>query len=342
MTTQLSLTQVTPSQLARALAHNIKFGFPTMIKGAPGVGKSDIVLQACVTAGADIILTHPVVSDPTDYKGLPFVSANGDADFKPYGLLRKLLTATKLTVCLIDDLGQAPPSVQASIMQIILAREINGHKISEFVVFIAATNRKQDKAAVSGILEPVKSRFYTILELVVNTEDWVKWALLDGQPTELIAFNRYKPDLLLSFEATKDIVNTPSPRTVANAGKIIASNPPKDLLLPMIAGATGDGYATEYKAFADMWKDLPNIDAILMGKAEPIPTEPGVMYATIGALAARVQDVTASNCFTYLKKMPEELQYACVRDMTHRSKGITMTRGYIDWQANHANFMLGD
>lgn len=104
MTTQLSLTQVTPSQLARALAHNIKFGFPTMIKGAPGVGKSDIVLQACETAGADVLLTHPVVSDPTDYKGLPGI-LNGEAQFLPYGDLRKLINAKVLTVFFIDDLG---------------------------------------------------------------------------------------------------------------------------------------------------------------------------------------------------------------------------------------------
>ena len=66
----------------------------------------------------------------------------------------------------LDDLGQAPMSVQAAAMQLILARRINGFKISDKVIFMAATNRREDKAGVTGILEPVKSRFAWIVELV--------------------------------------------------------------------------------------------------------------------------------------------------------------------------------
>ncbi len=75
------------------------------------------------------------------------------------------MTATKLTACFIDDLGQATPAVQAAAMQLILARTLNGHRVSDHVVFIAATNRRTDRAGVSGILEPVKSRFATLVEL---------------------------------------------------------------------------------------------------------------------------------------------------------------------------------
>ena len=91
---------------------------------------------------------------------MPFVT-DGQAEFLPFGDLRALIQADKDTVFFLDDLGQAPPTVQAAAMQLILARRINGHHVSDSVTFIAATNRKQDKAGVSGILEPVKSRFAT-------------------------------------------------------------------------------------------------------------------------------------------------------------------------------------
>lgn len=342
MTAQtLPLTALRPSQLARLLSHNIKNGLPTLIKGAPGIGKSDIVAQACRAVGADLIIAHPVVDDPTDYKGLPGI-VNGQATFLPFGNLRKLIEAKVLTVFFFDDLGQAPASVQAAAMQLILAREINGVKISDFIVFVAATNRKQDKAAVSGILEPVKSRFATIVELVVDATDWTTWALKNGQPTELIAFLRYMPHLLQDTTPTNDIINRPSPRTWAFAGKIYNSGTPADLLLAALAGSVGEAAAIEFKSFLDVFKSLPNIDQILMTGKGPVPTEPAVMYATIGAIASRVTDLNANNAFDYLGTLSQEMQYACVKDMTIKTPSITYTRAYTAWQASHGNFVMGD
>lgn len=339
-TQSVELSTFTPSQLIRLLEHNIKHNLPTLIKGAPGIGKSDIVAQACRSMGADLIISHPVVSDPTDYKGLPF-AANGEAMFLPFGDLKKLIHATRLTVYFLDDLGQAPASVQAACMQLILAREINGQKISDFVVFIAATNRKEDKAAVSGILEPVKSRFAVITELEATPNDWITWALTNNMPMELIAFIRFKPDLLFDDHPTKDIVNRPSPRTVAYVGKIFNSGMPSDLQLGAFAGAAGDAFAIEFKGFLDVWANLPNIDRILMGGNEAAPTEPAVIYATIGALASRVNDINANNVFTFLGKMSQEVQYACVKDMVLKhSSMITNTRAYTTWFAGHSNFLM--
>lgn len=209
---------MTPSELQELLALAIPNRFPTLVTGAPGIGKSDIIAQATKDAGAELIITHPVVSDPTDYKGLPFASS-GEAHFLPFADLKRLIDAKVPTNFFIDDFGQAPSAVQAAIMQLLLARRVNDHKVSDFVTFTSATNRKQDRAAVAGILEPVKSRFMTIVELECSTDDWVRWALTNGMPIELIAFIRYRPDLLHNFEPSKDLVNTPSPRTVAAVGK---------------------------------------------------------------------------------------------------------------------------
>ena len=112
-----------------------------LITGAPGTGKSDIVDQATREAGAELIISHPVTSDPTDFKGLGAL-VDGEAKFLPFDQLKDLITATRPTVFFLDDLGQAPPAVQAAAMQLILARRVNGHKVSDAVTFIAATNRK--------------------------------------------------------------------------------------------------------------------------------------------------------------------------------------------------------
>lgn len=58
---------------AKQLMKAIKLCFenkqPLLISGAPGIGKSDIVAQASRELGYDLFIEHPVISDPTDYKG---------------------------------------------------------------------------------------------------------------------------------------------------------------------------------------------------------------------------------------------------------------------------------
>lgn len=330
------------SQLNKFLQFCIIHKLPALIKGKPGIGKSDIIEQACNDAGAELIISHPVVSDPTDFKGLPFADKNGEAHFLPFGDLNKLIHAKKPTVFFLDDLGQAPAAVQAACMQLILARRINGHHVSKEVTFIAATNRKEDKAAVSGLLEPVKSRFASIVELEVDTNDWVKWALTKGNmPTELIAFVRFRPELLSDFKPTKDIVNSPSPRTIHYIGKMQNAGLPADLQFEAFKGAAGEAFAAEYKAFLDIFKNLPNIDQIFLNPdSVPVPTEPAVQYAVSGALASRINDVNATNAFSYINRLPVEIGVACVKDTALRNESITSTRAFIEYAADKGNIIL--
>ena len=95
---------VNPSQLITLLTAAIPARLPILITGAPGVGKSDIVAQAAALTGAEIILSHPAVADPTDAKGLPWPKADKDeATFLPFGELARALKATQPTVWFLDD-----------------------------------------------------------------------------------------------------------------------------------------------------------------------------------------------------------------------------------------------
>lgn len=348
-----------PLEMERFLAFTIANKLPVLIKGKPGIGKSDIVAKASKLAGYKLIISHPVVSDPTDYKGLPFayVDVNGTrkAVFLPFSDLEELINASGPLLFFIDDLGQAPAAVQAAVMQLILARQINGHKISDHVVFIAATNRKEDKAAVAGLLEPVKSRFASIVELDVNTDDWISWGLDNDMPTQLLAFLRYRPELLDQFTPTKDIVNSPCPRTVAYVGKLQNAgidqldsqflkpgHPPSGLRFEAFKGAVGEAFAIEYINFLKVWADLPNLDQILMTGNGDVPKEPAVKYAIGTALASRINDVNATNAFAYLNKLDKEVATAAVQMAIHKNKAITATRGFIDWSTKHGNFLTGN
>ncbi|HET6495094.1 MAG TPA: ATP-binding protein [Thermoleophilia bacterium] len=330
-----STTQVSPSQLGELLAKAIPAGLPVLVTGAPGIGKSNIVEQAAAAAGADVILSHPVVSDPTDAKGLPWAEKGAkEATFLPFGEMAQALKATKPTVWFLDDLGQASPAVQASFMQLLLARRVNGHKLPDCVTFVAATNRRADRAGVSGILEPVKSRFTCIVELTPSLDDWCQWALRNDIPVELIAFLRFRPDLLNAFKPSADIENSPSPRTWANAAKILGLELSPDLEYAALAGAVGDGAAAELMGFLRMYRELPNIDAILIDPdSEPIPSQPNALYAVVTGLGARVSEENGARVLRYAERLMEagngEFAAVLVRDTIRKVPAIKETREFV-------------
>jgi hypothetical protein len=322
------------SQATEFLARYIEARIPVMLTGAPGVGKSSIVETAAKAAGNDLILSHPVVSDPTDAKGLPWPSKDGEsASFLPFGDLAQALKATTPTVWFLDDLGQASPAVQASFMQLLLARQVNGHKLPDCVTFIAATNRRTDRAGVSGILTPVLSRFGAIIGIEANVDDWTVWALDAGMPAELVSFMRFRRELLHDFNPQKanDMENFPCPRTWEYVGHAMKMGLPNDLEFAAFAGAVGEGAAIELRGFLSMLRsNLPSIDGILLDPDNAkIPTRPDMLWAVTTALAKKATTLNCGRVFRYAERMLEngssEFAVLMLKDVTRLEPMIMAT-----------------
>ena len=329
-----------PSELTSLLAATIPAKLPVLITGAPGVGKSDIVGKATSAATADLIIDHPAVDDPIDFKGA-IMQVNGHVDFQPVGNLRRIVEATKPTVFFLDDLGQAPAAVQAACMQLLCARRIGEHLVSDQVTIIGATNRRTDRAGVNGLLEPVKSRFVSIVNLDVDLDDWVRWALAAGLPTELIAFVRFRPNLLHDFKPSADLVNTPSPRTVANVARLMQAGIPASLEYEVYAGAAGEGFAAEFIGFLRIFRNLPNPDLILMNPdAVDVPADPATLYALCGALSRKASDNTIDRLVRYYNRLPAEFSVLAVRDSVQVCPSVVNSRSFIEWASKHQDVLI--
>jgi hypothetical protein len=329
-----------PKELSRFLSFAFSKREPVLIKGKPGIGKSDIVASAAKEAKAELIISHPVVSDPTDYKGMPFVDGT-EAKFLPFNELNLLINASKPTVFFLDDLGQALPSVQAACMQLLLARRINEFKISDLVTFVAATNRREDKAGVTGILEPVKSRFSSIVELNVNTDDWCDWAVANNMPHELVSFLRFRPDMLdKDTTPNKDIVNTHSPRTVAALGRLQASGLPVDLRYEVFKGAVGEGFAVEYISYLKVYTSLPHLEDIVNSpESINIPSDPAMLYALSGLVSNRITKDNCEPLMTFINRLPVEIQVVTMKSIT-KSASLLSNKTVSKWFIDNANAFM--
>ena len=344
-----------PSLLAQVLEKGIPAKRTFLIVGPPGTGKTDIVKQVCKKIDYECEIFHPVISDPTDYKGMPWIfQENGKprAEFIPFGGLERILEANKPTLAFFDDFGHAPPLVQASIMQPVWERKIDKHKISDQVTFIVASNRREDKAAVSGILEPFKSRAASIIDLEVDTEDWLRWATQNNIPPIMRAFIRWRPNLLFDFQPTSDMKNSPLPRTVANAAYLYQDGYPKEALYDLIQGAAGETFATEFMGFEQLYSQMPSPKKFVKDpKGTKLPEDPAILYALTTVLPRYVNLDNIEVIITIAERLmdPNEFDdgYAhteftafLMKNTEYEKSEFIETREWIEFQSKHQELLL--
>jgi len=312
---------------------------PFLLTGSPGLGKTDCIVAAAKAANMRCIISHPVVSDPTDYKGLPAV-VDGGAQFLPFGDLQDLIDCTDPTVFFLDDIGQAPASVQAALMQLVLCRKINGHRISDNVTFAAATNRRSDKAGVGTFITPLLDRFDQVYALDFDINDWVGWALQNGQPESIVGFARFRPSLVSDFKQPKDdLSKCPTPRSVAKLGELIKLGLDD---FDTYSAACGEGFASEFAAFRKTRDQMPDIDDVIKSPDDaPMPTRPDVLYATAAALAFRVNAGNFANILRYGDRMSPEFRVMLVKDCLAKSRTLERPPALTKWLIANQGVILG-
>ena len=323
------------SNLMSRLITLIRAGESVLLTGRPGCGKSDIAAQCVQEAGRSLIVSHPVISDPVDYRGLP-ANVGGRAEFLPFGDLRAMIDASEPTTVFFDDLGQAAHSVQAALMQIVLARRIGDHAVSRHVSFVAATNRVRDRAGVSSILAPLINRFAQIIEIDPSIDDWMSWALRNGVPTEVVGFAAWRP-ALLAEEPTKEIAAFCSPRSLAALGRL------RKLGLTGIdtaCGAIGAGAGAEFMAFMATAQKLPKIEEILKSPSKAaIPAETSAKYAAISLLLNHAAGDTADALTTYALRLGDEYAFLFLTSVITACPEFGGTDRYQKWAEKNANYL---
>jgi hypothetical protein len=340
----ISNLQLSAIELVELLAAHLIRRMPVLVTGAPGVGKTDVAHQAASRTGfADVVVTHPAVEDPTDIKGLPTVDVHGNARWAPYGLLARVLSATSPTVLLADDLGQGSASVQAGYMQLLLARRVGEHALPDCVSIIACTNRRTDRAGVSGILEPVKGRC-TVVEMVADVDAWSQWAVSAGVDPYVIAFNRLRPELLSAFVPSADMTNSPTPRNWAAVSTILSMGLSTRVEMAAIAGRVGEGAAMEFAAFRTTAKTV-NVDAVLLDpRGAVLPTRPDTLYALTTALATRAAKRWSAIAIIAERLLQEgraEFGALLVRDSIRRAPDVTATAEFVNLAAGELGAAIG-
>lgn len=302
------------SAISSALKTLIVVRQPAFIWGGPGIGKSSVVRQLAHELGLALRDIRALLLDPVDIRGLPYLGPDGRSKWA----VPDFLPSDGAGILFLDELNAAPGMVQAAFYQLVLDRKLGEYTLPDDWVVVAAGNRETDRAQTSRMHTPLRNRFVH-LEFEVDMEAWSEWAINADIRPEVIAFIRFRPQLLSSYD--KDAHAFASPRSWEFVSQILKSAPDRGIEHELFSGAVGNAAATEFSGFLRMFRELPNIDAILLN-----PT-----YAVASALAHRATDTNFDRICLYLERMPTEFRVLCVRDATMREPSIKYTAGYTRW-----------
>jgi hypothetical protein len=306
---------------------------PAFIWGAPGCGKSAVVRQLAESLKVRLQDVRALLLDPVDLRGLPFLGSDGRSKWATPEFLPQNGTG----ILFLDELNAAPAMVQASCYQLVLDRKLGEYTLPDGWAIIAAGNRDSDRAVTTRMPTPLRNRFVH-LEFEVDVQEWSEWAIQAGIRPEVIAFLRFRPQLLSSFD--KDALAFASPRSWEFVSQILKSAPDQGIEHELISGAVGIGAATEFSGFLRMFRELPNIDAILLNPtSEPVPDAAAAQYAVASALAHRASDTNFDRICLYLDRMPTEFRVLCVRDAIMRDPNVKYTAGYNKWAIQNHHFL---
>jgi hypothetical protein len=324
---------------------------PVMLWGPPGVGKSQMVAQVAARHGMPVIDVRLSQMEPSDLRGIPF-RVDDRVEWAVPSMLPDAERHGVQGILFLDEITSVPPSVSAAAYQLILDRRLGAYTVPDGWAIFAAGNRQGDRGVTYTMPAPLANRF-SHFEVDVNLDDWVAWAYANDMDERLVAFLRFRPELLFEFDPAHNPVAFPSPRSWEFAHRALHKfGDVQELLTGALQACVGPAAGIELSAFVENLDKLPDIDAIVRGEKVRVPKETDLQYAVAAALVGRAirakreadPATTYGNILEYAGSFPQrEMGVMLVSDM-YRAIGqeIFAVPQFSKWANIVADVMLYD
>lgn len=346
-----NIASVTPNQATQFLTASINQPKPkpVFLWGPFGVGKSSIVRDVANAMGIGFIDARLSQLSSVDLRGLPAVDGEF-ATFKLPDWLPRTERDGDRGVLFLDELTLAAPSVQGAAYQLLQERELGDYKLPHGWVVLAAGNRPEDNAGVSGRQDAaVMNRFATHLNVLPDVDGWVDWAGKQSLMPELIAFIAHRGRAVTRGDGTveqagllheypdggcpKGHIAVATPRSWEAASNILSLGLDADLEQAAMQGCVGEGASAELAGFLRICRTLPDVGQVLSDPySAPTPTELPTQYAMATILAQRCTRDTIDNAVTYANRMNGELAALLITIATNRDESLKSTQAYVNYK----------
>ncbi len=322
-----------------------------MLWGKPGVGKSQGVRQIAdkvsrLTGKKSVVCdVRLLLFNPIDLRGIPV--ADSTKSFAVW-LKPKIFdmdpSDSVINFLFLDEISSAPPSVQAAAYQITLDRVVGEHKLPDNCIVIAAGNRLVDRSVAYKMPKALANRLCHF-EIDVDSKAWLAWANSNGVDGRVTSFIKVRPDLLCSFDPTKDDVAFATPRSWDRVSGILLKgySNTRDAY-PFIAGLLGDGVACEFCSWCELNMKIPDLEEIKKGVCTFVPKGTDALYATIQLMMSYLSKnlnkrEALTNCILYSYGFPPDFTATFFTKLVQVSQDAKLILlripAFADWIRKH-------
>jgi len=245
-----------------------------------------MVAQVAAHHGMPVIDIRLSQMEPSDLRGIPF-RVDGQVEWAVPAMLPDTKRHGGQGILFLDEITSVPPSVSAAAYQLILDRRLGAYEVPAGWAIFAAGNRQGDRGVTYTMPAPLANRF-SHFDVDINLDDWVAWAYANDMDERLIAFLRFRPELLFEFDPAHNPVAFPSPRSWEFSHRALQKfDDLPELLTGALQACVGPAAGIELSAFVENLDNLPDIDAIVRGETVKVPREVDLQYAVAAALVGR-------------------------------------------------------
>ncbi|MBN9314213.1 MAG: hypothetical protein J0I99_00585 [Devosia sp.] len=312
---------------------------PAFLWSAPGIGKSSVVKQIAKSRGWGLVDFRAVLRDPVDLRGLPTIQGGDTAKWLSPDDLPQADRDGEEGIFFMDELNAAPPQMQAACFGLVLDRKVGNYTLPPKWRIVAAGNRQSDRAAAQKMPSALANRFAHI-DVEADVEAFTKWANKNDIDPILIAFVRFRPNLIHVMDLV-DQRAFPSPRSWEQAAKYV--NAERTIRLDAVSGIVGEAAGGEFEGFIRTYQSLPSIDHCIMDpEGAKVPNEDDIAarYAITSALARRAEMTNFGNIMRYINRMPRTFATMLVVDACRRDAGLTHTQAFMQWARDNQDVTL--
>lgn len=324
---------------------------PVMLWGPPGVGKTDRVDEFVKVNEYQMCLINLLLCDPIDLRGACFVRDGRTVWARPATFPDE--DDKRPGIIFIDEITAAVPALQKVAQQVVHEGRAGEHILPKSYRKVCAGNRATDRAGTFQMPAPLITRMvhlgigskvpgfaewlpeHTIPDVAsYYNNEWKPWALTHNIDGDIIAFLRWKREVLYQGQAvprTWEILSKLLDTELFNTGRGLGVEGEEDgrnesreytMNEEIISGTVGKGAMHEFVTFTMLKNRLPDAEDIMRDpkSVPPIPdTEVSLMYALEGALVNALRrkktKERAAAALQYAIALRPEFAVVCFRDL---------------------------
>ena len=350
----------------RTVLKGLRLNISSMLVGASGIGKSQMVEQVARDYASELGLklvknkTNPSAKefsiiderasqkDITSTKGIPYTFVLDGVTYQGHAKLDSFPTSGR-GLLFLDEFAQASPSVMAVNSQLLLEKRIGEYQLPKGWQVVVASNRAEDRAGSNKMLSQTIARGQYIT-VDVNFDDWFEYAVAKGTYNPyVLAFLSINVNALYEFDP-RLIDAQPNPRSWERLSTLLNAEPKDDYsdyeLLARVN--VGEKESIQFQAFMDLRTKVPSLSDIVSGEVTK-PTkkqisEMGLSYLTVIGLvevikeaSEKVKESYFENALAYVENIGSpSFSIFFVRQMVTIDRSLMDTKIFVDFKVKNS------